>query len=103
MYEKFNLLDLDTAGSGGEYTVQAGFGWTNGVVLWVAANYGPLIQTPNCPAIQIVSGANGGASQKRGMNGSVYVGKRMVNHEGRYLVETSRETATELMYGRKVV
>ena len=33
MFEKFSIADIDSAGRGGEYTVQAGFGWTNGVVL----------------------------------------------------------------------
>ncbi|KAB5588133.1 Trehalase [Ceratobasidium theobromae] len=33
MFEKFSAWDIDQAGSGGEYTVQAGFGWTNGVSL----------------------------------------------------------------------
>ncbi|KAJ7351163.1 hypothetical protein DFH08DRAFT_648452, partial [Mycena albidolilacea] len=41
MLEKFSISDIDLAGrGGGEYTVQAGFGWTNGVLLWVASNYG---------------------------------------------------------------
>jgi alpha,alpha-trehalase len=31
MFEKFNITDTDAAGGGGEYTVQVGFGWTNGV------------------------------------------------------------------------
>lgn len=28
---QFNATDPDAAGGGGEYTVQIGFGWTNGV------------------------------------------------------------------------
>ena len=36
MFERFFNFDIDSAGSGGEYTVQAGFGWTNGVALWIA-------------------------------------------------------------------
>jgi len=49
MFEKFSNLDVDSAGRGGEYTVQAGFGWTNGVLLWVASNYGSVIAAPQCP------------------------------------------------------
>ncbi|KAF8895253.1 glycoside hydrolase family 37 protein, partial [Infundibulicybe gibba] len=49
MFEKFSNLDIDSAGRGGEYTVQAGFGWTNGVVLWVASNYGQQLVLPQCP------------------------------------------------------
>jgi alpha,alpha-trehalase len=51
MFEKFSNLDIDSAGSGGEYTVQAGFGWTNGVVLWVASAYGGILDAPKCPNI----------------------------------------------------
>ncbi|KAG8696084.1 hypothetical protein FRC09_008739 [Ceratobasidium sp. 395] len=51
MFEKFSALDVDQAGSGGEYTVQDGFGWTNGVVLWLGAKYGSVLAKPNCLAI----------------------------------------------------
>ena len=33
MMEKYNVLDLDLEAGGGEYPVQDGFGWTNGVLL----------------------------------------------------------------------
>jgi alpha,alpha-trehalase len=49
MFEKFSIRDVDSAGRGGEYTVQAGFGWTNGVVLWVASNFGNQLVAPVCP------------------------------------------------------
>ena len=49
MFEKFSISDVDSAGRGGEYTVQAGFGWTNGVVLWVASTYGDVLVAPQCP------------------------------------------------------
>ena len=32
MMEKYNVVDLDRPGGGGEYPNQVGFGWTNGVV-----------------------------------------------------------------------
>ncbi|KAL4066430.1 glycoside hydrolase family 37 protein [Scleroderma yunnanense] len=51
MFEKFSNLNVDSSGYGGEYTVQAGFGWTNGVLLWVAANYGHLLVAPECPPL----------------------------------------------------
>ncbi|TFK27682.1 trehalase [Coprinopsis marcescibilis] len=47
MFEKFSNLDIDSAGRGGEYV--AGFGWTNGVALWVASNYGGALVVPQCP------------------------------------------------------
>lgn len=33
MYEKYDAVNPGAFGGGGEYTVQAGFGWTNGVAL----------------------------------------------------------------------
>ncbi|EJT47475.1 hypothetical protein A1Q1_03730 [Trichosporon asahii var. asahii CBS 2479] len=60
MFEKFNITDLDAAGGGGEYTVQVGFGWTNGVVLWAAERFGQYLRTPTCPLILITQ--NNGTS-----------------------------------------
>lgn len=59
MFEKFNASDVDASGGGGEYTVQIGFGWTNGVVLWTAANYGQYLPMPTCPQIPIMEIQNG--------------------------------------------
>ncbi|KAF8877143.1 Six-hairpin glycosidase-like protein [Gymnopilus junonius] len=47
MFEKFSNLDVNSAGQG------AGFGWTNGVLLWVASNYGSVIDSPICPDLLI--------------------------------------------------
>ena len=33
MFEKYNVNEQGHAGGGGEYDVQTGFGWTNGVVI----------------------------------------------------------------------
>lgn len=49
MFEKFSINNIDAGGSGGEYTVQAGFGWTNGVVLWAASEFGSELVAPECP------------------------------------------------------
>ena len=75
MFEKFSNLEIDSAGRGGEYTVQAGFGWTNGVALWVAHTYGGILDAPTCPEITTdvtsghnVSGSNSGAGFKVGVN-----------------------------------
>lgn len=62
MFEKFSNLDIDSAGQGGEYTVQAGFGWTNGVALWVAGTYGSLLDAPACPNITADDVSGGGSS-----------------------------------------
>ncbi|TRM62126.1 Six-hairpin glycosidase-like protein [Schizophyllum amplum] len=66
MFEKFSNLDIDSAGSGGEYTVQAGFGWTNGVVLWTASRYGDVLVAPRCPNIIESSAASSGAGSSEG-------------------------------------
>ena len=31
--------------------IQVGFGWTNGVVLWIAKNYGQVLADPQCPPL----------------------------------------------------
>jgi alpha,alpha-trehalase len=49
MFEKFSIRDVDSGGRGGEYTVQTGFGWTNGVALWVAGTFGDQLVAPVCP------------------------------------------------------
>lgn len=45
MYEKYNVTESSQsfAGSGGEYEVQTGFGWTNGVILDLLSHYGDQI------------------------------------------------------------
>ena len=46
MYEKYNVTSSSgVPGSGGEYDVQAGFGWTNGVVLQFLMSY---CTNPSC-------------------------------------------------------
>lgn len=66
MYEKFSNLNVDSSGYGGEYTVQAGFGWTNGVLLWTAATYGQVLVAPQCPALvtTVTSSSSGAAGLK---------------------------------------
>ncbi|XP_060079825.1 trehalase-like [Ylistrum balloti] len=40
MFEKYSAEDPGSRGAGGEYNVQEGFGWTNGVILDLVAMYG---------------------------------------------------------------
>uniref|UniRef100_T1HKP0 Trehalase n=2 Tax=Rhodnius prolixus TaxID=13249 RepID=T1HKP0_RHOPR len=40
MYEKYDATVVGRGGGGGEYEVQLGFGWTNGVILELLARYG---------------------------------------------------------------
>ena len=72
MFEKFSNFDIDASGSGGEYTVQAGFGWTNGALLWVASTYGHVLDAPKCPNVTTtVSSQN---SSGGGTNGALASG-----------------------------
>ena len=66
MFEKFSMSDIDSAGRGGEYTVQAGFGWTNGVALWITSHYGSQLVAPICPNLteQAATGANNNNNNK---------------------------------------
>lgn len=43
MYEKYSALELGGHGGGGEYEIQLGFGWSNGVIMDFLAKYGDRI------------------------------------------------------------
>jgi alpha,alpha-trehalase len=68
MFEKFSISDIDSAGRGGEYTVQAGFGWTNGVVLILASEYGNVLVAPQCPDILAQVSTMGGSTTTTSSN-----------------------------------
>lgn len=48
MFEKYCVLTPGEQGSGGEYDVQDGFGWTNGVVLELLQRYGDSLTVEPC-------------------------------------------------------
>ncbi|KAG9076721.1 hypothetical protein FS749_011451, partial [Ceratobasidium sp. UAMH 11750] len=48
MFEKLKATSPVDAGGGGEYEVQTGFGWTNGVAIWIARQFGAILDNPNC-------------------------------------------------------
>nr|WJO90074.1 trehalase-4 [Ceratobasidium cereale] len=48
MFEKLSAMSATEAGGGGEYEVQTGFGWTNGVAIWIAQNFGAILDNPDC-------------------------------------------------------
>lgn len=48
MFEKYSDQSLNEAGSGGEYDVVVGFGWSNGVLIWTADTFRDQLQTPVC-------------------------------------------------------
>ena len=49
MFEKYSAVQPGVPGHGGEYTVQSGFGWTNGVVLkWIMDNSDWISLPENC-------------------------------------------------------
>ncbi|CAD8070968.1 unnamed protein product [Paramecium sonneborni] len=49
MFEKYDATNIGTSGGGGEYEVQTGFGWTNGVVIWILNTFGQQLILPTCP------------------------------------------------------
>ncbi|KAJ1729036.1 hypothetical protein LPJ72_005187 [Coemansia sp. Benny D160-2] len=53
MFEKFSSVSVGQSGGGGEYQVQTGFGWTNGVLLWTLDTFGSALKTPVCPGTQL--------------------------------------------------
>ncbi|KAM9988691.1 hypothetical protein ACTFIY_004730 [Dictyostelium cf. discoideum] len=48
MFEKYNANFIGVPGGGGEYVVQNGFGWTNGVDLYLLKKYGKSITLNSC-------------------------------------------------------
>ncbi|KAK9711331.1 hypothetical protein K7432_007910 [Basidiobolus ranarum] len=46
MFEKYDATRPGRPGGGGEYTVQDGFGWTNGVTLWALNQFGNELEAP---------------------------------------------------------
>lgn len=44
MYEKYDANEFGGHGGGGEYEVQLGFGWSNGVVMDFLAKWGDKLQ-----------------------------------------------------------
>lgn len=52
MFEKYNDNLTNFAGSGGEYEVVEGFGWTNGVLIWVADTFANDLRRPDCGDIK---------------------------------------------------
>ncbi|OLY81013.1 Trehalase [Smittium mucronatum] len=48
LFEKMNSTMFGFPAGGGEYQVQAGFGWTNGVVLWLINTFGDSLNIPEC-------------------------------------------------------
>lgn len=54
MFEKYNVESFkSTAGGGGEYEVQEGFGWTNGVILDLLLQYGDRLRAPPVPPFTV--------------------------------------------------
>lgn len=46
-FEKYHAEHVGHPGGGGEYTVQEGFGWTNGVVLWTLDRFAADLKVPS--------------------------------------------------------
>ena len=47
IFEKYDARYLGKAGGDGEYEVQSGFGWTNGVTLWMLNHFSQQLKEPN--------------------------------------------------------
>lgn len=46
MFEKYHAQMVGEPGGGGEYVVQEGFGWSNGVILYVLKHFGQQLRAP---------------------------------------------------------
>jgi len=56
IFEKYHANIVGIPGGGGEYIVQEGFGWTNGVLLWIIKTYHQNITLGDCPSSLIDDG-----------------------------------------------
>ena len=45
LYSQYNAENPRKYGGGGEYTVQSGFGWTNGVIMELLNTYGSVLNS----------------------------------------------------------
>ncbi|KAI9152046.1 Trehalase [Paramyrothecium foliicola] len=73
MFEKYNDNSTNVAGAGGEYEVVEGFGWSNGVAIWVADTFRNELTRPDCGDIEA---ANVDPPAKRGMRSAVELDPR---------------------------
>lgn len=48
MFEKYDATNVGKSGGGGEYGVQTGFGWSNGVVISLLHKFGRSLIAPTC-------------------------------------------------------
>jgi len=48
MFEKYADNSTNLGGTGGEYEVVEGFGWTNGVLIWAVDTFGDQLTRPDC-------------------------------------------------------
>lgn len=48
IFEKYSNQAIDAVGGGGEYSVVPGFGWSNGVIIWLSDGFGEELRTPEC-------------------------------------------------------
>ncbi|KAK8138622.1 glycoside hydrolase family 37 protein [Apiospora sp. TS-2023a] len=48
MFEKYGDNSTNAVGSGGEYEVVEGFGWTNGVLIWAVDTFNTKLKRPDC-------------------------------------------------------
>ena len=58
MFEKYDSESTNVAGGGGEYTVVEGFGWTNGVLIWLLDHFGSQLATPECGDVSVNRGGS---------------------------------------------
>jgi alpha,alpha-trehalase len=52
LVEKYDVIDTERAGGGGEYPLQDGFGWTNGVTRKLVALYPAAAAAEQCPQLE---------------------------------------------------
>lgn len=96
MFEKYTDASLNEAGGGGEYEVVVGFGWSNGVLIWVADTFRDRLQTPPCAGDQNITSSSSSlaATRRRGSRpgeeeeeGEIARRRKMMKTKGRSAIQ----------------
>ncbi|KAI0009128.1 glycoside hydrolase family 37 protein [Xylariaceae sp. FL0662B] len=86
MFEKYADNSTNAAGSGGEYEVVEGFGWTNGVLIWAVDTFGDKLTRPDCG--NLTSESSGLVKKKRNFLGQSAV--ELSTHDARWVEKFGR-------------
>lgn len=87
MFEKYSDQSVNEAGSGGEYEVAVGFGWSNGVLIWVADTFRDQLRTASCPNLTVNAAAASVEHASHGDGGDAFSAVEMDRFDAEWTSE----------------